>query len=640
VQVIGVTERPLSTSSPYITRLRCAHALSAVAVWIGLFSGVIVLAYSYSYAARHPDSDRIHFHLFWLAEFLFLVPALLRLLDRRTSQAIRLTIILATAAFDYVPKYLRDPHFPLFHDELLHSREVAQIAATGRPFQPSPVVGIIQYFPGLHTVVVSLEKLTGASQFTLQSLLLLVLHGLALLGVFSIAEALIKSPRVAGLAAFAYSLNPSFLFFDTQFAYESLAIVLFIWTLAALARAETAISRQHRVGWIIVGAFLGCACAVTHHLSSYILAATLLFVSPVAIAGARRARAHWSLTFADGTLALVVAGAAVVWYLLVASSALAYLSPSFSGGLHQLAGLVSHEQQSRTLFAMSATPSYEHYASFLSPLIALLGVAAGAYVLLRGSIAPPALRGMVALAAVYFLSLPFIYTRAGSEGAHRSWGFSYLGVAILIAIATEELIAKNEGRKNAVMVFALAVVLAGILSVGNVAAGTDTFYRFPGPASTLSDIRTITPELRASAAWFARTRGPNRKIVSDRFTAPSLAYFADAYPATPSASFPTWKLYVSKAAPSPRLVSELQSSGYDYLFANGLIPLLAPYYQAGAVGRLPTSKVTTRVAIARFDRSQWAAKIYASDHLAFFRIDFQMLAAQRSAAQATRSLKR
>jgi hypothetical protein len=76
------------------------------------------------------------------------------------------------------------------------------------------------------------------------------------------------------------------------------------------------------------------------------------------------------------------------------------------------------------------------------------------------------------------------------------------------------------------------------------------------------------------------------------------------------------------------LVAQLRNSRYDYVFADAQIPLLLPYYQTGT-GPAPAVSArapTTRTFIRRYDRVPWAAKIFSSDHLAIYRIDFRKLA--------------
>src|SRR5437763_1742496 len=79
------------------------------------------------------------------------------------------------------------------------------------------------------------------------ALIVLVLaHLLVVLGVAVLAGDVWHDHRVAALAAIIYSLNSSFLYFDTQFGYESLAVPLLIWTLVTLLRALRAPGRRGR----------------------------------------------------------------------------------------------------------------------------------------------------------------------------------------------------------------------------------------------------------------------------------------------------------------------------------------------------------------------------------------------------------
>src|SRR5205085_11391276 len=154
---------------------------------------------------------------------------------------------------------------------------------TGRLFQPNPTVYMSQYFPGLHALTASLRDLSGLPTFQLGLILPALLHVIALLGIFVIVERLGHSTHIAGLAAFIYSLNPSFMFFDSEYAYESLAIVLFIWVIAALLAVQDAGGerRHQQAAWFATGLILAGACIITHHLSTYMLVVALLSIAVV-----------------------------------------------------------------------------------------------------------------------------------------------------------------------------------------------------------------------------------------------------------------------------------------------------------------------------------------------------------------------
>ena len=67
------------------------------------------------------------------------------------------------------------------------------------------------------------------------------------------------------------------MFFDTQFAYESFSLVLFIWTLAAIARFTAPSAERATVGgWFVAGLIFAFACVVTHHLATYALVGVLI----------------------------------------------------------------------------------------------------------------------------------------------------------------------------------------------------------------------------------------------------------------------------------------------------------------------------------------------------------------------------
>ena len=54
----------------------------------------------------------------------------------------------------------------------------------------------------------------------------MLFHVTLVLGIATLAQSLGMSDRTASLAAVLYGLNSSFLYFDTQYGYESMAITL------------------------------------------------------------------------------------------------------------------------------------------------------------------------------------------------------------------------------------------------------------------------------------------------------------------------------------------------------------------------------------------------------------------------------
>jgi len=208
--------------------------------WISFVPASLLLVAAYSTAAAASTSTYGHFHLFWAGMLVFALPVAARLLQRSTPVSERLALVAFAGLFCYLPKVLRTPDGPLFHDEMVHWYQVESVRTTGELFTANPTLDVISGFPGLHGATAWLPDIVGTSGWWVGLTLIGVAHVASLVGIFVLARATLSSDRAAGVAAFVYALNPSFLYFDAQFAYESVAIALFIWVLAALASGVAA----------------------------------------------------------------------------------------------------------------------------------------------------------------------------------------------------------------------------------------------------------------------------------------------------------------------------------------------------------------------------------------------------------------
>jgi glycosyltransferase involved in cell wall biosynthesis len=608
---------------------RSAGLAAWAAVWLGLVAGAFLLAVAYNDAAHHGTGTR-HFALFWAGMLAFLVPAAVCLLGERASRPQRMSLVVAVGLFGFIPKFLRNPDFPLFHDELAHWQQSEAISRTGRLFEPNTLVTILPDFPGLHALTAALRELSGASTFTVGTVLLVLLHAAAVVGVFWIGERLTRSARIGGVAALLYSLNPSFLYFDSQYAYESLGVVLFIWIVAALVSALAARENpRQRIAWLACGAVLAGAGALTHHLSSYIAVATLGLVAAVLTVRARRGDEPWGQAAVAWGFAVFAGVVTAAWLVLEADRAIPYIEPHLTGGVEELARVVSGGDRPRRLFSESTLPAYERIAAFLAPVIALAGAALGLWLLRRarraGAHVALALFGLL-----YFPAVPFILSQAGSEGARRSWAFTYLGLSLLIAPAVVWLLARPRPRRVPRWAPTAAVIaLLAVVAVGNVAAGLDEQYRFPGPYVYGSDTRSLTPELIAVADWMRDSQGRRRRVVADRYTSLALASFGDQVTGVPSRGFPVWELAL-QPEPSRFLLYQLSGAGYRYMVIDEQMarhtPRIGVYFSAPQEpGAFQHDRPVSLQHLRAYEGRPWAIKLFQSDNLAVYRLDFAQL---------------
>ncbi|MEV6846029.1 hypothetical protein [Actinoplanes sp. NPDC051411] len=591
-------------------------------------AGTSLIVTSYRLAEWQHGSP---FPLFWLGLLLFAVPAIAVAGRRDVSPSVRLGVLVGYAAFTYLPKLLRNPDGPLYHDEFAHWRQSQEILTDGRLFETNPIVRVIGDFPGLHATVASIAALAGISVWQAALVVLVLAHVLVVLGVAVLAGDLWGNPRVAAVAAVIYSLNSSFLFFDTQFGYESLAIPLLIWTLVTLLRALRASLRAARLGWSALTLLLAGATIATHHLTALWLIGVMLLVSTVLSVRSFRSVATataWALTGA--TAALVAA-----WLIWVSPRTAGYLDPYFGQALDQAAGMAGkHGSGSRQLFSQSIAPWWERAAAFVAPPIAMLGMGLAVIRLWRdrsgGPVDRSARLSLLILGSLYFPAALLILTPSGAEGARRSWAFSYLGIALVVAPVVGALL--NRFRFIAGGLLAVTTVLL----VGNVAAGMNPSYRFPGPPAFGSDTRAASPEMLAASAWLRRTQGRDLRIVADRYSGLIFGSYGGQDPVTGSGTFPTYDLYLAEPGRpiSAPLLSQLQSWRFGYLVVDRRMALEVPdikiYFETNEPIPHGDRPAFTLAQLTKFDSLPWTIKIYDSSDVAIYRFDFGSLRASAS----------
>jgi hypothetical protein len=611
------------------------EAARAAAPWGSATIGAVLLTGSYSLAQTR-GVDATHYLVFWLGMLAMSIPAVVVAGARRTADHTRHVWVLAYAFFTFLPKLLRNPSAPLFHDEIAHWRQATNLAANGRLFQPDPLIGIIGRFPGLHILVASVSDATGLTVWQSAVTVLVGAHLAAMLGAFALGEAVLGTMRAGAVVALIYSFNSSFLYFDTQLGYESLAIVFFIWCLACLARMQRGKTARQRRAWTAAAVVLGCGVVPIHHLTALVL---VLALGVISVATALRRRAPGFAEALGPTLAVTaaVAAAAGLWIGLVAPATVGYLSPYFGGGLSQLTRLFSGSGGGRTLFSASTEPSYERLAAFVSPLLAgafaFAGIVRRRHRVRRFGPWTPMRTGLSLFGLLYFPSVPFILVSSGAEGARRSWAFTYLGLAVLVTPVILNLLdvqrRRSPVRRRAVN--AAAVTASCVLLVGNVAAGLDEDYRFPGPYVFGSDTRSITPELVSTADWFRQHIGTGQLIVTDRYTGLAFVRDADAWTAAPSAGFPTYDLYFHDGRPSSQLVRELSSSRYAYLVVDQRmateLPAIGVFFEPDEPFAYGSVNPVSTQTLVQYENYPWTTLIFQSDDYAIYRFDFGAIAA-------------
>ncbi len=430
-----------------------------------------------------------------------------------------------------------DPLLFTGFDEQLHMRTLADIISSHHLFEANPVLEISPRYPGLEAVTVLLHELGLPTMVA--ALAVILAARIVLVAVLCDAvEQLTESARAGGLAVAVYAVSPQFVWFNSQFSYQTLSIPLALATVSLLGRARQADNPLPLFAGATVCLF---GVAVTHHLTSFLCTAFLL-VWTLSEKGAARIRVAY------GALASVAA--TVAWAIVQRSTLEQYFGPMISDLASELTGGV--RRQAFEDSAGNATPLVDkilllYYAGALSmtalilllltlhwqrqrqhdlyywnPQLLVLALSLAIPVLLAARVVPKGVEIFTRSSSFLFLPLSFVvvnYVR------RLDWWHVVLGDRP----ATETGPAPT--RRQRVSAHVLAVVLlSGVFLGGYVLGSGPAWARLPGAYMPAADSRSMDPENLAAIEWAGQELPRGSRIGADRVSATLLAAEAGLWP--------------------------------------------------------------------------------------------------------------
>lgn len=539
--------------------------------------------------------------------------------------------------FTVLPAFWMSPGGPSGFDETAQFALLRNVVSAGRLFQHTPLLPIGTYYPGLQSAAATIHWLTGLSPWDSALTLIAVVHCLLPVQIYYVARALPVPHRWAATAGIVYAANPSFVYFDVQFSYESVAILLML-TIVRLYVEALAAERSGGPTWrlgptwrrglsaSLLIAVISFGLVVTHHLTSLIgvalLSAGALLLKP--ISGLADRYGGWRRLFVRWMPVLTLATCLGLWVYFIAPTTVSYLFPHVSGTASELFALATRSKASsgaaRTVFGNSGAPSYELAAAIAAPIIiAVAFLFAG----IRWLQKPPLRSNFLwpfVITAGYLASVPLTLTSDGAEPAHRSWAFTFVGVALLPAalVILFELDKRRPWLKRTAVTVGAAVL--AVVFVGNVAVGASPDSRFPGPYQFGSDTRSITPETLRFAHWVQAHLGSGAHVVTDRFTALALTADADAVTPIQEPDLQIASIWYTPGPPAPALMSAMERQGDDYLAIDVRdaqhTPTGPALFYPGEPMRVPEQNITN---LAHWP---WLRLLYSSQHYRLYKIDF------------------
>ena len=470
--------------------------------------------------------------LFWAGLAVIYAPIAFRLFGSGAGRAERIGLVLTLALSLYLFKVLRSPAEFVRFDELGWWRATREAVLTGHLFEPNPLNPATAGFPSLAAVTAALSELSGLSIFHAGLIVIGLARAVLVLALFLFLERITGSARGAGVGIAVYACNPSFLYFDAQFGYESLALaVAAAFLLAALrwARIERIAVGPEVLGTAALVTVLACGLAVTHHMSSLAMigfAALWLLLWRLMIRRGETAE----MRFMGPLLpALAIAVAFALWFALVAGGETIHeLGGVFSRAFHSIVDLITGQNGSKQLFsgASESQPLAARALAITSVVPILVLLVAGLRVIWRERVRDSLWLTLCCVAVLYPVSLGLRLTQAGSETSQRASEFVFLGVAFLAAV----LVARRSDRGRWVLPRIALTVAALLTFVGAFLLGELQATRQPGPYLVGAEDRSVTPQGVAAAGFAAAHLPPHSRVLSDRTTATLLGSYGGMDP--------------------------------------------------------------------------------------------------------------
>jgi hypothetical protein len=569
--------------------------------------GVVVIALA-DMAAREGKATKEG--LLWAGVLLVVLPVAARLCAASPTRRERIGLALLLGLSLYLAKVTYSPTRLAFSDEFVHLQSVKDDLSSGHLFSFNPLLPEAARYPGLGAATSGLVRLSGLSISTAGLVVIGCARVVIMLAIFLVVERLARSSRVAGLACFFYAANPNFLYWSSQFSYESLALPLVAFTFFLVLRRSSG-GATWRVSALASASIL--AVVITHHLSSYFMATVLLGWSAVVLWRRRRLRVHGEYApLGLAALALVAIG---VWLLAVAPITGQYLGSIASNTGEGLFNVLTGAGPTRKLFTSGAevAPTWERVLSIASVALTLVGVAFAAILIWKRRRITPLMLAPLLLALGYPLLLPLRFVASAAETANRSSEFLFLGVGAVLGTTAVALRARGASRVGRLWAGGV-VCFSVIILLGGLAVSWQYSERLPqDEAKTTVPYELGAPAISADR-WAAANLGPGHRFASDFLDHLGLATYGSQrtlWAAVDGVS--AWQIMAPPSIDAT-VRRAIRQGRVEYVMVERRlsdgIPAVGYYFDKGEPGAGHFTRPLRAGVLAKFDRVTGTSRIY------------------------------
>ncbi len=524
----GIHTFDVRTVSQRVYRTRLRHARWGLLPVFAVGSGLTMLSLAVANTASRYGADWPP-ALFWVTLCLFFAAAAGRLLSERIRPAERIGLVVLVGLTFYCVKILAYPSQFAYFDEFLHWQTVNDILQTKRLFSPNTLLPVSPLYPGLELITSAITQLTGLSVSEAGIILIGVARVLLMLSLYLLFTEISRSPRIAALATLLYTCHTNFLFFSSEFSYESLALPLATFGLFVIAR------RLRRrdfdiVRFALIIMLLIYAISVTHHLTGFAFAGIVVLWAAISLFRIRGSRAWLDLALISAIIVLIIGS----WTNYVGNTTSEYLGPVIRTGVTELLRRIAGEAIGRELFQSSTgvvSPLWERVAGVAAVAFILLMLPVGLFFVWRRYRRQALALALGCLVVVYPAMQAFRLTSRGWELASRSAAFLFWGIAFVLAVAFVNLFS-GRSRFNTRLGRLVAIGYITVIFVGGAISGWPGWGRLAGPYIVAGDPRAIEAQGIAAAEWVGANLPPKARIGADRINMLLMAALGNQRPIT------------------------------------------------------------------------------------------------------------
>ena len=494
----------------------------ARAVWLVTGLGLCLDGFAVTVAPRHPG---IGLSLFWTAILIPFATYMTVLLAAQPSRVLREFTIAAVGVYPAVIYRMASPLILGGFDEHLHERTLLDLLHGSGLFAPNPLLPISPQYPGMELFTGTILRLTGMPLMLGMSLVVLLCRLLFVLTIYHAALTVNPSRWAASLVVVIYAVSPQFYFFNSQFAYQTMAITLGVGGLFLLRRAQLA--EGAAASRFFCAAILALiATVITHHVTSWIVLGFLVAWTVLAPRGQRKFLA---------CAAAVMGISILLWTDNIVTRLSVYLGPIAAAVLEELKLFVGGT--ATPVFAGSGadvTPTWERVVLIFYSLVCTCAALICGWMLISRALRQRnrmlGLLGALSLAYPITLAAHFVPSASdiGDSGVDLP-----VPTAGAVLFSGDAACPRDQASRSAADI-PVAVLLMGLV-VGNI-HGRSHAWRgadwniLPGPYLVTAEARTQDPETLAAVRWAAAHLPAGSRIVADRVPADLLAAQARLWP--------------------------------------------------------------------------------------------------------------